>query len=468
MGSKLKEMFGSFFSSEKSDKLKLLFLSATFFLIIGAYTIIRDIKNSVFIGLVGKEYIPWARIVVLIFLVPAILLYSKVVDNVRRYYLLCIYSLVYAVCCLIFAFFIGHPTIGIGNTDQSAYRLFGWIFYFFVESFRPFVLSIFWAFSNSINSPESAKNNYGIMVSSSNLGGMLTAGIAWALFSVSSVPLFGAVGGIAKHQIILVLASVFLFLVPAVILFLMKKVPGYRLHGYEAAYEVEKERGKEGKAKTGIFAGLTMLMKYPYVFGIFCMVFFYEILVTVLSYLRLGVAQAATKSIAGTSGFLFKWVFIMQTIGLLVSFIGTNSLLRRLGTRICVLLIPIMIGIVVLFFVVGTTPFIVMTSFTVIKSINYAFSSPVIESLYIPTLKEIKFKSKSWIDAFGSKLAKGSGSGFNILVGYANPALFMPIYSFIFAIIIGMWFVAAFLLGMRFDKAVAKGEVIGFSGDEKE
>ncbi len=69
-----------------------------------------------------------------------------------------------------------------------------------------------------------------------------------------------------------------------------------------------------------------------------------------------------------------------------------------------------MMGVVILAFVIGTTPFIIMGAFTLMKSINYAFSQPVKEALYIPTLKEIKFKSKSWIDAFGSKLAKGSGS----------------------------------------------------------
>jgi len=447
--------------SKSAEILKLFFLAAIFFLIIGAYTVIRDLKNAVFIGLVGKSYIPIARLMFLFLLVPAILFYSKLVDKIRRYYLLVVYSIFYAVLCLIFAFFIGHPTIGIQNTNQNVYRLFGWLFYFFVEGFSPFLLSVFWAFSNSINNPTGAKKNYGLMVSGSNLGGMCTAGFAWFLFSYSSFPLIGQITDVTKMRIILTLATCLLALIPFLVLLLMKVVPGRYLHGYEAVYKIEKQRGKAGKSQTGVFAGLKMLLKYPYVLGIFGMIFFYEVLNSILSFLRLGVAHQVGKSIAGTSAFLFKWVFIMQSVGLVISLLGTSSLLRKLGTRTCVFLIPILMGFVVFCFVVSSSAVIVMTAFTLMKSLNYAFSKPVVESLYIPTLKEIKFKSKSWIDAFGSKLAKGSGSVFNLVAEYVRPALFLPLYSFFFAIIVGIWVISAYFLGRRFDEAIEANEAIG-------
>jgi len=470
MSSKLKDTCSKFLEAERSEWWKFVLLSVTFFLIIGAYTILRDIKNSVFIGLVGKEYIPKARMIVLFLLVPAILFYAKLVDRIRRYYLLIVYSLIYAICCLILAFFVYNPTIGISNTDQSPWRLFGWIFYFVVEGFSPFVLSVFWAFSNSINNPNSAKKNYGFMVSASKVGGMLSAGIAWALFSTRGFPLIGHFSDAAKHSVMLIMASFFLFCVPAVILYLMKKVPGQYLHGYEAVYKAEKERSKTGKSKTGMLAGLKMLIKYPYVLGIFSMIFFYEILNTVLSYLRLLTAKEATTSIAGLSGFLFKWVFVMQAVGLVISLFGTSTLFRKLGTRKCILLIPLSMGVTVLFFVLGagTYPTIVMAAYSISKAINLAFSSPVRESLYIPTLKEIQFKSKSWIDAYGTKLAKLNGSVFNDIATYMGPALRMPLHSFFFAFIIGIWFVAAFFLGKRFDKAIEQNEVIGLDKPDQE
>jgi AAA family ATP:ADP antiporter len=108
------------------------------------------------------------------------------------------------------------------------------------------------------------------------------------------------------------------------------------------------------------------------------------------------------------------------------------------------------------------TPEALIATFVVMRSINYGFSYPVRESLYIPTVKEIKFKSKSWIDAFGTKFAKSGGSAFNIyVVKFMAEHLLFSVYTVFFASIIGVWTVAAVMLGRRFDKAVANNEVIG-------
>lgn len=442
----------------KYERLKFIYLSVIFFFIIGAYTIIRNLKNSIFMGLIGKEYVPMAKLVVLIFLVPAILFYSKLVDRVKRYYLLAWYSIAYAVGCIVFAYVIGHPSIGILNTEQSPYRIFGWIYYVFVEGFTPFVLSVFWAFSNSVNKPDSAKRSYGQMVSVSKVGGIFTSLLAWAIFSYSNftIPFLG--DDVSKMRFILFVAAAFLFVVPVLLKMLIKRIPKGFLHGYEAVYDVEKKMDVSGKSDTGIFAGLKMFVKYPYVLGIFGMIFMYETLDTILGYLRLGVAEKAAGTLAGTTAFFFWWDFIMHAVGLVISFFGTTTLLKKLGTRTCVFLIPIIMGAGLLCFVFTDNTVVAMIAITMIKSFHYAFDKPVVESLYIPTLKEIRFKSKAWIDAFGSKVAKGSGSVFNLLSSVFHSG---SLFTFTFATIIGVWAFIAFFLGRRFDEAIANNEAIG-------
>ena len=97
----------------------------------------------------------------------------------------------------------------------------------------------------------------------------------------------------------------------------------------------------------------------------------------------------------------------------------------------------------------------------VFTALNYAFLAPVRESLYLPTIKEIKFKSKSWIDAFGSKFAKAAGSMFNVFAEKMGSGLMFPVYSFFFAGVVCLWFGVAFLLGRRFEQVVLNNEVIG-------
>lgn len=462
MGLRVANLFKSLFNVAPHERLKLALLSLTFFFVIASYTIIKELKDSIFVAVVGKEGILYAKPLTMFVLVPAILFYAFLVDRVRRYQLLYVYSIFYGILGLVFALLLNHPTIGLANTHASFDRIFGWVFYFFVEGYSPFMVSVFWAFANSVTDPKEAKNNYGLMVSGSKMGGMMSAGLAWMLLSQSN-PLAAYISSdIARHQLLLAFSSVMVLAVPFVIMLLMKNVSGRYMHGYEAAYQIEKERTKTGEEKTGIFAGLYMILKYPYLLGIFCMVFFYEAINTVLGYQRISIAQANSACVSDVSAFLFQVIFWTHLAGFLISLLGTKTLLEKLGERLCLLLIPITTGIVLLYFMFTYTPEALIATFVVMRSINYGFSYPVRESLYIPTIKEIKFKSKSWIDAFGTKFAKSGGSAFNIyVVKFLAQDLIFMVYTIFFASIIGVWTVAALMLGKRFDKAVANNEVIG-------
>jgi AAA family ATP:ADP antiporter len=469
MGSKIRQGIWKLFDIEPHERLKLFFLSLLYFLIVGAYTITRDLKSSIFLVVVGKEYAPWVRVTSMLMLIPAIFFYSKLVDKFRRYQLLIFYSVLFGLANLIFAYYIGHPTIGIANTDARFDRWFGWLFYFFVEGYSPFIISVFWSLANSVNNPNEAKKNYGYMVAGSKLGGIITAIFCWYICSLSARGTYSFLDHVATHQIILIVSTLFLAFVPIVAILFMKMVPGHMLHGYEAAYQLEKESSESmAKPKVSMFAGLEMFFRYPYVFGIFGMVFFYETIATVLSYLRLGIVQADASSVSDISGGLFEMALKAHVVGLVISLIGTQALLARLGTRICLLLVPFVSGVCCFYLMVETSAQVLKNIFVVFQACNYSFFMPVRESLYLPTIKEIKFKSKSWIDAFGSKIAKVSGSMFNVVAIKMGSALMLPIHSFFFAIIIGLWFILSFFLGRRFESAINNNEVIGLKRKKHE
>jgi AAA family ATP:ADP antiporter len=466
MGLKVKQVIGKLFDIEPQERLKLFFLALLYFLVVGSYTITRDLKSSIFLTVVGKEYIPWVKMISMFMLVPAILFYSRLVDRIRRYQLLIFYSVFFGFFNLIFAYYIGHPTVGILNTDANPNRLFGWFFYFFVEGYSPFIVSVFWALANSVTSPNEAKKNYGYMVAGSKLGGIFTALLAWYLFSLSAKAVYPFLTHVVAHQVILVVSTLFLAVVPLVAVLFIRFVPGHMLHGYEAAYQLEKHRSDKDKPKLGMFAGLEMFVRYPYVFGVFGMVFFYEIISTVLGYLRLGVAQADSSSISDVSRVLFEIALKTHFVGFIISLVGTQALLARLGIRICLLLVPFSIGVFLFYLVFETSPQSLINAFVAFQAFHYAFLMPVRESLYLPTVKEIKFKSKSWIDAFGSKISKSAGSMFNVLASKMGASFMLPMHSFFFATVIGLWFVLAFFLGRRFDQAITNNEVIGSEKDK--
>lgn len=455
-------------NGEEQELLKFVFLSFMFFFLIAGHTVTKELKDSVFISIVGKAYIPWAKFLAMFVLIPAIFLYSRIVDGVRRYQLLALCGLFFGLLGLILSYLLGHPTIGLANTNASSSRIFGWIFYCFIEGQTPFLVNVFWAFAHSITSPEGAKRGYPYMISASKLGGMLSSACAWYLFSMHGSCAVGSCADVRIHQFVLAGSACLILSIPFFVYLLMKKVPGRYLHGYEAAYRAEKEKSKLGTDKTGIWAGLIMLLKYPYVLGIFGMLYFYEVISTVLGYLRLGVVQEHSANLSQVSAYLFEMIFFVHAVGFIISFFGTSALMQRLGQRKCLMLIPVLSGVLLVYLMVETTPMVLIGAWVVLKAVNYAFAWPVRESLYIPTVKSIKFKSKAWIDAFGSKIAKSSGSTFNLMMAKFEALSFsVPVYSAFFATIISVWFIVALSLGRRFDKAVARNEVIGLEADGK-
>lgn len=446
------------------ERLKLLFLGGAFFAIIASYTIIKELKDSLFINIVGsKTYVPVAKLGILFGLIPLVLIYGKLVDKIRRYQLLCLFSLIYSLIGFICAGVVSYYGIGTENVSQSNfYWIFGWVYFFYIETFSPFVVSVFWAFLNSITSPDGAKKSYGFLISCSKLGGMFTAGTAWFLLAHNKHFVGLQFTETNIHLVLMIASSTLLLAVPVIITLMMKYVPGRYLHGYEAGYQFEKQQSKSGKDETGMWSGLSYLIKYPYAFGIFCSYFFYEIISAVLSYMRLGVAQEVSCDVSGVSCFLFKLVFFTHFLGLVISVFGTRIIYSRLDERLSLMVMPVVMGSLLLYLAFTSSPSALIAAFVGLRSIYYAFNQPVTEALYIPTVKTMKFKTKSWIDTFGRKMARATGSGFNIFAATAaGGALTGPLYVGFFGSIIVLWVFVSYFLGNKFHHAVKRGEVIG-------
>lgn len=450
------------------ERIKIFFISCAFFFVIGAYTLIKELKDSVFVHTVGTEYLPLVKPISIVFLIPLVLIYSTLVDALRRYQLLYVYTAIYGIIGLVCVFFLGHPTIGILNTNTGPHRLFGWFFYLFVEGYVPFVVSLMWAFVNSISTPDAVKNNYIVITACSKAGGMLTAGFAWwflRMYTGANAYLSDA----ASYQVLLTVSSMLLLCVPFVIFLLMRMVPKRYFHGYEAAYQVEKKRERQEKKEShgfvswlfGIWRGLALLIRYPYVLGIFGMIFFWEIINVVFNFLRLSIGQAETKGAAEFGVFLYEQAMFSHIIGLCIVLVGTGTVIRLVGERWSLILVPVLTGSVIGYYLTIQTALAAKIAYVIMRAINFAFAYPLRESLYIPTTKAMKFKSKSWIDSFGAKFSKSVGSTYTAAVSGIAKAAAFQVHVVFFAFLIALWTIMAHFLGRRFEKAVENDEVVG-------
>ncbi len=482
-GFSLRSLYTKLIYIPKDERVKVLLLSLSFFCIIGTYTVVRTLKDSLFTSIVGEESLAIAKLWSMVLLIPAILLFSKLIDVMRRAHLLTLYSLIYGIGGLIIGYYVTHPTIGLPNTEQSVDRIFGWILYFFLDGFNPFLVGLFWSFTHSITSPGSAKSNYPIMVASSKLGGVVATSFAcWWLMRADVTTGAQLLTDAINHQVLFFITSGFLLLVPLFLACMIMWVPSKAMHGYEAAYKFEKQHAKKEKSHTNSWwealkkniEGLILMVKYPYVMGILGVVSFWEVVNVYVNIERVVMAGKASLTISQKTASLLADDWWVHAVGFTITLLGTRALIEYLGERRSLLVVPGVVAVLMIYYFTASmitnqaAAASISLVYILLKALNYAFASPLRESLYIPTTKLIKFKSKSWIDSFGTKFAKAVGASFSGIAGSLGAFLSIhAVNALFFTTIISLWMIVANLLGRRYEKTIARGEVIGAEEDLK-
>lgn len=449
-------------------KVKVLLLSTTFLLMSSCLVIWRPLKIAIFSKMVGPTFIPSAKIYSLLILIPLILFYSKLVDWLKKHQLLYCFAIAHGIGGLIFAYFLSDPIYGIANTQATPNRWLGWIFYCFMESFDAFFSTSFWSFADSVNNPSDAKYYYGFYVIGSKIGGIISAGLLYIILGYAT-----SIGEATLLPSSLAMGSLMLFAAAIAIYYLIKKVPESKMHGYEQAYQLEKH--KETQEKKSLFQtlqapfeGLKLMLKYPYVLGIFSMVVFYEIIIVMVDYYVTLQAHAAHPTVSGMTGFYAQYYFLMNLIGLGIAFLGTTPMLRLFGIRYSLFVFPVLCLIILTVPFLCPVPMVLTATLIGLRALNYALNHPTREALYIPTTHAIKFKAKTWTDAFGSRIAKSTGSAINLSLNALEKSAALMSSIALSLGLTTVWIVVTYFLGRTLQNALDKKLVIGENGGSQE
>lgn len=456
------------FSADELKKFSLL--AVIFGLIIGVYWLLRPLKDSIFMSVVGENYIPKAKFLSLFIVFPLVLIYSKLVDMFPRqkmFYALCT---IYGLAALAFAFVMFSPAIGLSNTVASPERWWGWIWYVYVESFGSLVVALFWAFAADTTTPESAERGYPLVAFGGQIGnivGPLTLGTIMEYFTHFEVGPEGQLPAEAVQQSASVhagmvgLAAAGIFAIMGLVWFFMRVVPREQLVGYHGTNEKKDE-------EPGFFEGLKLIFSSPYLLGIAGIITAYEVIVTVLDFnfktlVKLNYPDAHASTIYLSS--YGTWVGIVSMLSIAL---GINKVQRWLGLGASLASLPLLIAVVVLSFqaypIIGVLFWIMVLS----KAVNYALNQPSMKQLYIPTTKEAKYKSQAFIEMYGSRGSKALGSSVNLMRkplmdkmgAVAGLNYFIALCTYVSLGIVGLWFFIALYLGRTYRKAIDKKQVI--------
>lgn len=443
------EWFGHF---DRQELKKFIFLGIIFGFVIGIYWVLRPIKDSVFMSMVGARKIGRAKIFSLLSLFPVVMLLGKLVDMFPRHRILYVLGFLYSLVCLIFGLCLQHPEIGLPNTFVDSSRMLGWLWYVFVESYGSIMVASFWAFAIDITKPESAKRGFPIVV--------LIGQSCSVLSSLYLTPL-AAPERWGSSSYVVTLISVFIFAIVALVALFVRVTPPDQMIGYNQSVESTAE-------KPGFLKGLKLLLSRPYLLSIFAIIAIYEVILTVIDFHFKNLVEVNVLDESSRALYLGNYALWVNILACACLVLGVSNIQRRLGVSVSLALMPCIVAVAVVTFYMYPSISVLFWIMVGAKGINYALNGPAIKQLYVPTSTEVKYKSQAWIETFGSRSAKGVGSGINLLLEpltdclgpCAGLALHIAASSMLSLGLLIAWFGIALYLGKEYGVAIEEERVV--------
>lgn len=452
------KFFRAWFGEFTLEELKkFLRLGVIFALVIGTYWTLRPLKDSFFMSAAGGDNVAWAKIVSLITLLPLLMIFNKLVERFPREQMFYILGVTYAIGSLIFGALWMHPFIGLPNATISASRILPWAWYVFVESYGSLVVALFWGIASDITKPESAKRGFYLTTMIGQMGSILGP-----LFLI---PLGSTY--LKSPAVTILICALLLVLMMLGMKYFMTVTPKDQLVGFHGTNE-EKVAKQEREEEPGFFEGLTLILKHNYLLGIFGIVAMYEIIATIIDFNFKTLVNASQVGAEARSLYLGDYAVWVNILSFLCLFFGVSNIQRYLGLSMSLMLMPcILAGLFGLFWFYPHVE-VLFWIMVAVKGINYALNGPSIKQLYVPTTKEVQYKSIAWIETFGSRSSKATASGFNIMKSTAikmlgvarGTSIYLNGISALALAFAGFWFFIARFLGRTHKKAVEQNKVV--------
>ena len=448
--------FGVF---EKEEFKKFLRMGSIFALIIGVYWTLRPLKDAIFMQLVDKMYLPYAKTISVLALLPLVMFYTKLLGKTSREKMFVILPAFYGISILCFSILIGASQASPEEIASRslvpfvATQALGYIWYMFVESFGSLVVALFWAFATDTTEAPSAKRGFPLVVAIGQMGGILFP------YTIGGLP--HRLGLETDTLSMAILGGLCLTLIPLVKYFL-KVTPSNLLTSFG-----ENTKKEETNHEPGFFEGLKLMLAHRYLICIFAANFIYELIVTIFDFNFKLAAGTAYTGVA-LSNYLSLYASSVNTVSLLCLLLGISNVTRFLGVGVALASMPIIVGFALFGFLTLDSLSFLFALMVGSKAINYALNGPALKQLYIPTTSDVRFKAQAWIETFGSRASKEAGSLFNMLLrpmqsifgAVAGRANYLTLSGAIGFPLLVLWFAIAVYLGRNFRKAIDEKKVI--------
>jgi AAA family ATP:ADP antiporter len=295
------------------------------------------------------------------------------------------------------------------------------VFFVWVSVFNLFAVSVFWSFMADLFDTGQAKRLYGFIAAGGTTGA-LTGPALTAVF----VTVVGAKGMLLVSAAFLVLAIVAIL----------------RLRTWAAE---DGGAGVQAPIGGSIWAGLTDVVRSPYLLGICLFLFAYSLLSTFLYFQQAELVPAAIPYSTERTRLLALVDTAVNVLALAFQVFAFGTLIRRLGTTFMLVAMPVVsiVGFAALALLPGLAT---LVAFGILRRAGeYAVSKPARETLFNVLPVEQKYKAKNVIDTLVHRFGDTSSSW--IFAGLRAAGLSLVAMSWLAVPIAGAWLAVALWLG---------------------
>ena len=416
-GSVIRRTVARLVTVEEGEWRATLLAFTFFFFLLASYFILRSIRDAVGVA-AGTANLPWlftGTLLATLLVNPA---FASLVSRFPARRFIPIVYRVFATLLIAFA-------AAVYFSGPAQERFLGPAFWIFISVFSLFVPSVFWGFMADTFFSDQGKRLYGFIGVGGTLGGLFGSSLTSLLAKRVGTP-------------VLMLMSV--VLLECAVQLVRRFPPSFR------AETRDRETASRSLGGTSL-AGITHVLRSPYLLGICLFMLLFTIGTTVLYFQQAEIVGARYADRESRTAFLARIDFYVQLITIVAQLFISGRVIKWLGVGMTLAILPIIsvIGFSALSVSASLSLFV---AFTVLRRAgNYAFANPGREVLFSVIPPEDKYKAKNFIDTFAYRSGDQIGAwSYRLLSG---AGLAMSSIALIAVPLSAAWLVVSLWLGRR-------------------
>jgi len=451
--SPLEKFLALFADVRPGEGVALLLLALSVFVLLTSYYIIKPVREALILaggGAVVKSYAAAGQALLLLGLVPA---YARLADRLPRRRLLTVVTLFFSGCLVAF-YLLAQTPVPLGVA-----------FFLWVGIFNVMVVAQFWSLANDLYTPEAGKRLFAVLGFGASAGAVFGSWVTGQLIAPLGV-----------YQLLLLSAAL---LVLSLVLSLAGErrrlrpdagtpppAPGQPPADAGADADADARQalaGRDGAPRRGVWG---LLRDSTYIQLLAALSLLTNLVNTTGEFLLGELVTRTARDVAtagGASGeqaieaamgpwigsFYADFFAVVNVAGLLIQLFLVSRLIKYLGVRVCLLILPLIaLGGYALMLVFPVLS-VVRWAKTAENATDYSLQNTVRNALWLPTSRQEKYAAKQFVDTFCWRFGDVLSAAV-VFVGTSWMAASISQFAAVNLALVGVWLVVSVALGKRF------------------